>query len=84
LVFEAKDVLARVQKMGDLFEPVLQLKQKLPPLAGLAGGREEEKVTSIAAQAETPPHSKPRSKAKATKTGARKRRMSAGEGDRIR
>ena len=83
LVFEAKDVLARVQKMGDLFEPVLQLKQKLPPLAGLAGGREEEeKVTSIAAQAETPPHAKPRSKTKATKAGARKRRTSAGEGDR--
>jgi bifunctional non-homologous end joining protein LigD len=36
LVFEAKDVLARVEKMGDLFEPVQELKQKLPQLAGLA------------------------------------------------
>jgi bifunctional non-homologous end joining protein LigD len=36
LVFEAKDVLARVEKMGDLFEPVQKLKQKLPQLAGLA------------------------------------------------
>jgi bifunctional non-homologous end joining protein LigD len=35
LVFEAKDVLARVEKMGDLFEPVQKLKQKLPQLAGL-------------------------------------------------
>ena len=36
LVFEAKDVLARVEKMGDLFEPVQKLKQKLPQLSGLA------------------------------------------------
>jgi bifunctional non-homologous end joining protein LigD len=33
LVFEAADVLKRVDKMGDLFEPVLKLKQKLPKLA---------------------------------------------------
>ncbi len=36
LVFEAKDVLARVEKRGDLFAPVQKLKQKLPQLAGLA------------------------------------------------
>jgi bifunctional non-homologous end joining protein LigD len=30
LVFEAPDVLARVKKRGDLFAPVLTLKQKLP------------------------------------------------------
>jgi bifunctional non-homologous end joining protein LigD len=30
LVFEAEDVLARVKKHGDLFEPVLKLKQRLP------------------------------------------------------
>jgi len=30
LVFEADDVLKRVKKWGDLFEPVLTLKQKLP------------------------------------------------------
>jgi hypothetical protein len=28
--FEAGEVLKRVQKDGDLFEPVLKLKQKLP------------------------------------------------------
>ncbi len=32
LVFEAKQVVARVEKLGDLFEPVLELKQKLPDL----------------------------------------------------
>src|SRR5450755_653981 len=41
LVFEAKDVLARVEKMGDLFEPVQKLKQKLPQLAGLGDGAHE-------------------------------------------
>jgi bifunctional non-homologous end joining protein LigD len=30
LVFETADVLKRVKKKGDLFEPVLKLKQKLP------------------------------------------------------
>jgi bifunctional non-homologous end joining protein LigD len=30
LVFEAADVLRRVDKHGDLFEPVLKVKQKLP------------------------------------------------------
>jgi bifunctional non-homologous end joining protein LigD len=32
LVFEAGDVLKRVEKLGDLFEPVRTLKQKLPKL----------------------------------------------------
>jgi hypothetical protein len=41
-VFEAKDVLARVEKMGDLFAPVQTLKQTLPQLAGLGGEPEKE------------------------------------------
>jgi bifunctional non-homologous end joining protein LigD len=32
LVFDAKDVLKRIEKHGDLFAPVLKLKQKLPKL----------------------------------------------------
>lgn len=32
LVFEAPDVLKRVKKVGDLFAPVLKMKQKLPAL----------------------------------------------------
>ena len=63
LVFEAKDVLARVEKLGDLFEPVQKLKQKLPQLAGLApeSTKEKEKkeekreAVSIAAEAEARP-----------------------------
>jgi bifunctional non-homologous end joining protein LigD len=58
LVFEAKAVLARVEKLGDLFEPVLKLKQKLPQLAGLAAPlemrseKEDDESISITAQAE--------------------------------
>jgi bifunctional non-homologous end joining protein LigD len=36
LVFEAAQVLERVKEHGDLFQPVLKLKQKLPPIAALA------------------------------------------------
>lgn len=32
LVFQTEDVLKRVKKLGDLFEPVLKVKQKLPKL----------------------------------------------------
>jgi bifunctional non-homologous end joining protein LigD len=37
LVFTSDDVLKRVEKMGDLFEPVLTMKQKLPDIQGLSG-----------------------------------------------
>ena len=63
LVFEAKDVLARVEKMGDLFEPVLKLKQKLPQLESLAAELKEPEAkgkptrTSLAAQSEGPARS---------------------------
>jgi bifunctional non-homologous end joining protein LigD len=36
LTFEAKDVLKRIKKRGDLFEPVISLKQKLPGLSGFS------------------------------------------------
>ena len=36
LTFESKDVFKRVEKLGDLFEPVLTLKQKLPTLKSLS------------------------------------------------
>ena len=45
LVFDAGQVLKRVEKMGDLFAPVLTLKQKLPKLAGV----EEKPGIDIAA-----------------------------------
>ena len=42
LVFESKDVLSRVEKMGDLFAEVQTLKQKLPKLSGLEAGSVNE------------------------------------------
>jgi len=35
LTFDAEAVLKRVAQLGDLFAPVLQLKQKLPPIKAL-------------------------------------------------
>jgi len=52
LVFEAKDVIRRVDKMGDLFEPVLEVKQKLPDLKAAAAPAKEEEAIEIAAQAD--------------------------------
>ena len=46
LVFESKDELARVEKKGDLFEPVLTLKQKLPKLVGLSARAAEGDETA--------------------------------------
>src|SRR5437879_11575434 len=51
LVFESRQTLERVEKMGDLFAPLLSLKQKLPKLAGIGEG-ETRGVGEIAAQAE--------------------------------
>ena len=47
LVFDAGQVLKRVEKTGDLFAPVLKLKQKLPKLAGV----EQAETFDIAARA---------------------------------
>lgn len=80
LVFEAPKTVARFEKMGDLFEPVLTLKQKLPTLKDLSGtaAPEERQAAQpepieIAAQTEeespaaTRRKAKPKKKAAATK-----------------
>jgi len=79
LVFEAKDVLARVEKMGDLFAPVQTLKQKLPELAGLAAEAEEAeakaavKSTQSGQKAPALKASKKKSPKAMPKSSARKR-----------
>jgi bifunctional non-homologous end joining protein LigD len=57
LAFEAKQTVARVEKMGDLFAPLLELKQRLPDLKGVAGSTnaETDEPVSIAAAAEGKP-----------------------------
>jgi bifunctional non-homologous end joining protein LigD len=53
LVFESKQTIARFEKMGDLFEPVLKLKQKLPDLkAAVPSAAAEKKPIEMAAQAD--------------------------------
>jgi bifunctional non-homologous end joining protein LigD len=70
LVFEAAQVLKRVEKMGDLFAPVLSLKQKLPKLAGL----EKSQGFDIAAQAESPSPRQAKSKAPARSRAVAKKK----------
>src|ERR1700733_9820162 len=63
LVFEAPQVVSRFEKLGDLFEPVLELKQKLPTIKELmpmAAAEQPERI-DLAAQAEEEPV-KPRRK----------------------
>ena len=50
LVFESKQTIARFEKMGDLFEPVRELKQKLPDPKATAAA--EPAMIEIAVQAE--------------------------------
>ncbi len=64
LVFEAKQTVARVEKMGDLFERALELKQSLPKLGAAKPAQEEEEPISIAAQAEEDPPARRRSRRK--------------------
>jgi bifunctional non-homologous end joining protein LigD len=59
LVFEAKQVVARVEKLGDLFAPVLELKQRLPDLKGVEAPAAEP--ISIAAQVDEEPEGDRRS-----------------------
>jgi bifunctional non-homologous end joining protein LigD len=75
LVFEANQVLERVEKMGDLFEPVLTLKQKLPKLAGIEKSQPETiaRGLEIAAQAEEPAPAK--KKAAKSKAAGKKRKV---------
>jgi bifunctional non-homologous end joining protein LigD len=41
LVFETHQTLARIEKLGDLFAPLLKLKQRLPKLPGIDSDRAE-------------------------------------------
>jgi bifunctional non-homologous end joining protein LigD len=75
LVFEASQVLDRVKKMGDLFEPLLKLKQKLPKLAGIEeiAPVAAETGLEIAAQAESPRKAKKHTKPASVRSAPRKR-----------
>ncbi len=69
LVFEAGQVLERVEKMGDLFAPVLSLKQKLPKLGAL----EETESVDTAATAGSKDGARPRKSASRKRAAPRKK-----------
>jgi bifunctional non-homologous end joining protein LigD len=71
LVFEAGQVISRFEKMGDLFEPMLELKQKLPNPKAMAGKADEP--IEIAAQADDHSSQTPR-KTLGKKSSVRKKR----------
>jgi len=76
LVFEAPQVLERVERMGDLFEPVLKLKQKLPDLAKLSVVAPEAPAEGdLAAQAEKAEPKRPKRTPKpvSTRSAAKKK-----------
>jgi bifunctional non-homologous end joining protein LigD len=56
LVFTSGQILERVSKSGDLFAPVLELKQKLPPLEKLAGPPDKDSAAPVTKPA--PPRSR--------------------------
>jgi bifunctional non-homologous end joining protein LigD len=76
LVFEAGQVLERVQKMGDLFEPVLTLKQKLPKLAGIAEAAPPtmEGGLELAAQADSVGLKKKKASPRSKRSSSKKKR----------
>ena len=65
LVFEVPQVLQRVAKMGDLFAPLLKLKQKLPKLTGIGDVQAPAPANGIdvAARASSKRRAKSRKKA---------------------
>jgi bifunctional non-homologous end joining protein LigD len=77
LLFEAPQVISRFEKIGDLFAPVITLKQRLPNLRSLteAVAHEPERI-EIAAQADeddVPPRKTARKKRSAPKKPVRKK-----------
>jgi bifunctional non-homologous end joining protein LigD len=77
VVFEANQVLDRVEKFGDLFEPLLKLKQKLPSLPGLGKSAPEaiEAGTALAAQAERRSRKKVAKPAQRSAVGRKRRKV---------
>lgn len=77
LVFEAPQVVSRFEKLGDLFEPVLTLKQRLPDLKARAGTAATEPARSELDVPLDEHHPSPR---KAARTPQRKKPSREGPG----
>ena len=79
LVFESDEVLARAKKYGDLFEPVLKLKQKIPPVEAL-----QQLQAGVTAKSEAatrrPPAPAAKQKTAAKRTSERKKQIAKKSG----
>src|SRR5207237_7078173 len=71
LVFDSKQALARVEKMGDIFAPVLTLKQRLPAVSELGG--EPERARRPRRGAAAPVEPKPKAAHRKKNAGSRVR-----------
>jgi bifunctional non-homologous end joining protein LigD len=81
LVFDSNQVLARVEKMGDIFAPVLKLKQRLPEVSELGtppGKATRSRASSTAASPS--PKGKATPRKKQTKRSTRAEIPQAGVG----
>jgi len=74
VVFEANQVLDRVEKLGDLFEPLLKLKQKLPSLQGLGKGAAEPIAAGLELAAQAEPRTRKKTAIAATRPAVSKKR----------
>ena len=74
LVFEASKVVSRFEKLGDLFESVLELKQKLPDLKATAAQKGGEPIEMAAQAGENYPPPKALSKKTGNKSSASRKR----------
>jgi bifunctional non-homologous end joining protein LigD len=74
LVFESSEAIARFEKMGDLFEPILELKQRLPDMKmGAVAPASDEIEIAAQADGDEPPR-KAAAKKSAKKGAGRKTR----------
>jgi len=74
VVFEANQVLDRAEKLGDLFEPLLKLKQKLPSLPGVGKGTPEAIAAGLELAAQAEPRTRKKTAIAATRPAASKKR----------
>jgi len=74
VVFEANQVLDRAEKLGDLFEPLLKLKQKLPSLPGVGKGAPEAIAAGLELAAQAEPRTRKKTAIAATRPAASKKR----------
>ena len=69
LVFESRQVLDRVEKIGDLFAPLLTLKQKLPKLAGVETRKADATSIGLEIAAQTQKPTTKKAKKKVSRPG---------------